>query len=94
MNNKQIPQHRSLQLELRTLLDEKAKKLKRQNQMINVLQEDHQTLKTEIETLMGGTHARKNVNVSRKLFSLDMLAYNRKIHQLKNVFFIEKYKNI
>lgn len=56
-------QHRGLQLDLRGLLEEKAKRLKKQNHIINVLQVEHQKLKEEIKTLEGGTHARKNTNV-------------------------------
>ncbi|EDW83897.1 uncharacterized protein Dwil_GK13857 [Drosophila willistoni] len=63
-------QHRSLQLDLRGLLEEKAKRLKKQNHMINVLQVEHQTLKEEIKTLEGGTHARKNSNKEKHLGTL------------------------
>ncbi|EDW25145.1 GL24529 [Drosophila persimilis] len=63
-------QHRSLQLDLRGLLEEKAKRLKKQNNMINVLQVEHQKLKEEIKTLEGGTHARKNTNKERHLGAL------------------------
>ncbi|KAH8314548.1 outer dynein arm-docking complex subunit 1 [Drosophila kikkawai] len=63
-------QHRGLQLDLRGLLEEKAKRLKKQNHMINVLQVEHQKLKEEIKTLEGGTHARKNTNKERHLGNL------------------------
>ncbi|XP_039489782.1 coiled-coil domain-containing protein 63 [Drosophila santomea] len=63
-------QHRGLQLDLRGLLEEKAKRLKKQNHMINVLQVEHQKLKEEIKTLEGGTHARKNTNRERHLGTL------------------------
>ncbi|XP_034661237.1 coiled-coil domain-containing protein 63 [Drosophila subobscura] len=63
-------QHRSLQLDLRGLLEEKAKRLKKQNHMINVLQAEHQKLKEEIKTLEGGTHARRNSNKERHLGAL------------------------
>ncbi|XP_022217927.1 coiled-coil domain-containing protein 63 [Drosophila obscura] len=63
-------QHRSLQLDLRGLLEEKAKRLKKQNHMINVLQAEHQKLKEEIKTLEGGTHARRNTNKERHLGTL------------------------
>lgn len=63
-------QHRSLQLDLRGLLEEKAKRLKKQNSMINVLQIEHEKLKDEIKTLEGGTHARKNTNKEKQLGSL------------------------
>ncbi|XP_067613816.1 coiled-coil domain-containing protein 63 [Eurosta solidaginis] len=60
-------QHRSLQLELRSLLEEKAKELKKQNHLITVLQQAHQKLKDEMNTLEGGTHARKNTNREKRL---------------------------
>lgn len=63
-------QHRSLQLDLRGLLDEKAKRLKKQNNMINVLQMEHEKLKDEIKTLEGGTHARKTTNKEKQLGTL------------------------
>lgn len=63
-------QHRSLQLDLRGLLDEKAKRLKKQNNMINVLQLEHEKLKDEIKTLEGGTHARKTTNKEKQLGTL------------------------
>ncbi|KAI9587247.1 hypothetical protein GQX74_003094 [Glossina fuscipes] len=53
-------QLRSLQLELRSLLDNKTKQLKKQNQIITVLQLEHQTLKCEINTLERGVHAKRN----------------------------------
>ncbi|KAH8353883.1 outer dynein arm-docking complex subunit 1 [Drosophila takahashii] len=63
-------QHRGLQLDLRGLLEEKAKRLKKQNHMINVLQVEHQKLKEEIKTLEGGTHARKNTYREKHLGTL------------------------
>ncbi|EDW96991.1 coiled-coil domain-containing protein 63 [Drosophila yakuba] len=63
-------QHRGLQLDLRGLLEEKAKRLKKQNHMIDVLQVEHQKLKEEIKTLEGGTHALKNTNRERHLGTL------------------------
>uniref|UniRef100_A0A1B0FA20 ODAD1 central coiled coil region domain-containing protein n=1 Tax=Glossina morsitans morsitans TaxID=37546 RepID=A0A1B0FA20_GLOMM len=53
-------QLRSLQLELRSLLDNKTKQLKKQNQIITVLQLEHQALKCEINTLERGVHAKRN----------------------------------
>ncbi|ALC44667.1 CG14905 [Drosophila busckii] len=66
-------QHRSLQQELRGLLEEKKKRLKKQNHLINVLQLEFEKLKDEIRTLEGGTHARKNTNKEKQLSSLQKL---------------------
>lgn len=63
-------QHRSLQLDLRGLLEEKTKRLKKQNHMINVLQQENEKLKEEIKTLEGGTHARRNTNKEKQLSNL------------------------
>ncbi|XP_065360044.1 coiled-coil domain-containing protein 63 [Calliphora vicina] len=63
-------QLRTLQLELRSLLDYKTKQLKKQNHIISVLQQEHKQLTNEINTLEGGTHAKKNVNKEKKLMYL------------------------
>lgn len=63
-------QHRALQLDLRGLLEEKTKRLKKQNHMINVLQVEYDKLKDEMKTLEGGTHARKNTNKEKLLATL------------------------
>ncbi|EDW70556.1 coiled-coil domain-containing protein 63 [Drosophila virilis] len=63
-------QHRALQLDLRGLLEEKTKRLKKQNHMINVLQLEYDKLKDEMKTLEGGTHARKNTNKEKLLATL------------------------
>ncbi|XP_023294596.2 coiled-coil domain-containing protein 63 [Lucilia cuprina] len=63
-------QLRTLQLELRSLLDYKTKQLKKQNHIISVLQQEHKQLTNEITTLEGGTHAKKNVSKEKKLIYL------------------------
>ncbi|XP_017474415.1 PREDICTED: coiled-coil domain-containing protein 63 [Rhagoletis zephyria] len=73
-------QHRSLQLELRSLLEEKARQLKKQNHMITVLQQEHQKLKDEIAILEGGTHARKNTNKEKRLSFLQR--QNQELQQI------------
>lgn len=55
---------RTLLLELKSLLEYKTKQLKKQNHIIHVLQQEHKSLANEITILEGGTHAKKNVNVS------------------------------
>ncbi|XP_075162557.1 coiled-coil domain containing protein 114 [Haematobia irritans] len=65
-------QLRTLQLELRGLLDYKTKQLKKQNHMISGLQKEHQLLTTEIITLEGGTHAKKSVVKEKNLSTLQL----------------------
>ncbi|XP_073839233.1 coiled-coil domain containing protein 114 isoform X1 [Musca autumnalis] len=65
-------QLRSLQLELRSLLDYKTKQLKKQNHLISGLQKEHQQLTTEIITLEGGSHAKRSVGKEKKLSTLQL----------------------
>ncbi|XP_061389644.1 coiled-coil domain-containing protein 63 [Musca vetustissima] len=65
-------QLRSLQLELRGLLDYKTKQLKKQNHLISGLQKEHQQLTTEIITLEGGSHAKRSVGKEKKLSTLQL----------------------
>lgn len=58
-------QLRTLQLELRSHSDHKAKELRKQNHIISVLQQEHKQLIDDIHILEGGTHAKRNVNVRK-----------------------------
>uniref|UniRef100_A0A1A9WCT6 ODAD1 central coiled coil region domain-containing protein n=1 Tax=Glossina brevipalpis TaxID=37001 RepID=A0A1A9WCT6_9MUSC len=63
-------QLRSLQLELRNLLENKTKQLKKQNQIITVLYREHQALRCEINTLERGAHAKRDLMKEHYLINL------------------------
>lgn len=55
---------RSIQLNLKSLNEEKNIQLKKQQKTISVLQGEHEKLKEDIRILEEGTHARKKNDVS------------------------------
>ncbi|XP_037940474.1 coiled-coil domain-containing protein 63 [Teleopsis dalmanni] len=60
-------QLRSLQLSMRHFLECKEKLLKKQNHRISLLQQEHNEIKNEINTMESGTHARRNVYKEKEL---------------------------
>lgn len=62
---------RSIQLNLKSLNEEKNIHLKKQQKTISVLQNEHDKLREDIRILEEGTHARKKVDVSYTFYLIN-----------------------